>query len=92
MLTMDGSFDFLNRGIHLTANCLISLNLNLSEEDKLTRYGPATWIAVMFAKSTLTSALAWCLDDILVNRPELLFEVLNVVLTISLVCLTASGS
>jgi len=54
MLTIDGSFDFLNRGMHLTANCFISLNL--SEEDKLTRYGPATWIAVMFAKSTLTSA------------------------------------
>jgi hypothetical protein len=23
MLTMEGSFDFLNRGIHLTANCFI---------------------------------------------------------------------
>ena len=37
---MDGSFDFLNRGMHLTANCFFSLNL--SEEDRLTRYGPAT--------------------------------------------------
>jgi hypothetical protein len=38
-------------------------------------------MAVMLAKSILSSACSR-LDDILVNRPELLFEVLDVVLTI----------
>lgn len=79
-MTMEGSFDFLNRGMHLTANCSVSLNLESRREADEVRSSYMDCSHVCEVYTRRQPASDW---NILVNRPELLFEVLNVILIIS---------
>jgi len=80
MLTMEGSFDFLNRGIHLTANWSISLTFDRRGEADEVRSSYVDGSHVCEVDTRRQPASGW---NILFNRPELFFEVLDVVLIIS---------